>query len=286
MKSGALPLILGGDCSITLATVAGARRYFRPYQRDLHGSRRAICRRPRRPLRECVDGMVVSHLVGRGASELVRFWPEPPLVLRARRGAFRRRRASIPPSRRCWIAVLRCAAIWRKMCARKSAAKAASEAAIERTRGAGGKVFVLHLDVDVIAGFRRDEPAGRWRSAIGRGSARGLRGICCAEASGRDRGGGLQPAERSADGSGREDAYDRSAERKFWAVRLESRCKRRRRRWRKLQRARAPRRRKSHGNCGGGAERPRRRGVVLGHARDGSGDGSAAIRAARIEGDG
>ena len=28
----------------------------------------------------CVDGMVVSHLAGRGAAELVRFWGEPPLV--------------------------------------------------------------------------------------------------------------------------------------------------------------------------------------------------------------
>src|SRR5579872_4844435 len=28
----------------------------------------------------CVDGMVVSHLMGRGAAELVRFWGEPPLV--------------------------------------------------------------------------------------------------------------------------------------------------------------------------------------------------------------
>ena len=28
----------------------------------------------------CVDGMVVSHLAGRGAAEMVRFWGEPPLV--------------------------------------------------------------------------------------------------------------------------------------------------------------------------------------------------------------
>ena len=28
----------------------------------------------------CVDGMVVSHLTGRGAAEMVRFWGEPPLV--------------------------------------------------------------------------------------------------------------------------------------------------------------------------------------------------------------
>src|SRR2546428_7691246 len=28
----------------------------------------------------CVDGMVISHVIGRGAPELVRFWGEPPLV--------------------------------------------------------------------------------------------------------------------------------------------------------------------------------------------------------------
>ena len=40
VKSGALPIILTGDCTIALATVAGVRRYFRQRQHDLHGSRR------------------------------------------------------------------------------------------------------------------------------------------------------------------------------------------------------------------------------------------------------
>ena len=37
VKSGALPLILGGDCSIALGTVAGARRYFRNIVGMCHG---------------------------------------------------------------------------------------------------------------------------------------------------------------------------------------------------------------------------------------------------------
>ena len=28
----------------------------------------------------CIDGMVISQVIGRGAPELVRFWGEPPLV--------------------------------------------------------------------------------------------------------------------------------------------------------------------------------------------------------------
>src|SRR6202167_3616956 len=38
VKSGALPLILSGDCSISIATIAGARRYYK------HGSMIYIAR--------------------------------------------------------------------------------------------------------------------------------------------------------------------------------------------------------------------------------------------------
>jgi arginase len=79
VKSGALPLILGGDCSIALAAVAGARRYYR-HVGVIYVDRHAEMNVPATTPSGCVDGMVVSHLVGRGAPELVRFWGEPPLV--------------------------------------------------------------------------------------------------------------------------------------------------------------------------------------------------------------
>ncbi len=79
VKSGALPLILGGDCSIVLATVAGARRYYR-HVGLIYVDRDADMNVPASTPSGCVDGMVVSHLIGRGAPELIRFWGEPPLV--------------------------------------------------------------------------------------------------------------------------------------------------------------------------------------------------------------
>src|SRR5208283_640879 len=79
VKLGTLPLILGGDCSIALATVAGARRYFRNVSL-IYMDRDADLNTPATTHSGCLDGMVVSHLTGRGAAELVRFWGEPPLV--------------------------------------------------------------------------------------------------------------------------------------------------------------------------------------------------------------
>ena len=79
VKLGALPVILGGDCSIALATVAGARRYFRT-SACIYMDRDADLNTPATTPSGCLDGMVVSHLTGRGAAELVRFWGEPPLV--------------------------------------------------------------------------------------------------------------------------------------------------------------------------------------------------------------
>ena len=79
VKSGALPVVLGGDDTIVLATIAGARRYYRNVSLiDL--DRDAGLNVPATTPSGCVDGMVLSHVIGRGAPELVRFWGEPPLV--------------------------------------------------------------------------------------------------------------------------------------------------------------------------------------------------------------
>ncbi|MBI1737800.1 MAG: arginase family protein [Acidobacteria bacterium] len=78
-KSGALPLVLGGDCTIALATVAAVRRYYR-HVGLLYMDRHPDLNVPASTPSGRLAGMVLAHVVGRGAPELVRFWSEPPLV--------------------------------------------------------------------------------------------------------------------------------------------------------------------------------------------------------------
>jgi arginase len=148
IKSGGLPLILSGDCSIALATIAGARRYFR-HVSMIYMDRDADLNIPATSPSGIVDGMVVSHIVGRGAAELVRFWGEPPLIREpdlalfgvARLDAAEQEVLDRTPLRRYLAAdVVR------------MGPAAAAQVAIERIHGLGNE-FILHLDVDVIEGF-------------------------------------------------------------------------------------------------------------------------------------
>lgn len=148
VKSTALPLILSGDCSVALATVAGVRRYFR-HVGMIYVDRDADVNTPATTLSGCIDGMVVSHLTGRGAAELVRFWPEPPLIRDPDLALFGV--ARLDPAEEGFLqnALLR-----RYLAAdvQRIGPGAAAETAIERIHGKTNE-FVLHLDVDVIAGF-------------------------------------------------------------------------------------------------------------------------------------
>jgi arginase len=98
----------------------------------------------------CVDGMVVSHLTGRGAAELVRFWGGPPLVREPDLALFGVSRLD-PPEQ----AALENSPLRRYMASdvRKMGAAAAARAAVERVHGNVNE-FALHFDVDVIAGFK------------------------------------------------------------------------------------------------------------------------------------
>lgn len=149
VKSGALPLILSGDCSVALATVAGARRYFRTVSL-IYVDRDADINVPATTPSGCVDGMVVAHLTGRGAAEMVRFWGEPPLVREPDLALFGTDR--IDPSEE--------EALQRSTLRRYSAehvkrmgAAAAARIALERTHS-NGHEFVLHFDVDAISDFQ------------------------------------------------------------------------------------------------------------------------------------
>jgi arginase len=149
VKSGALPLILGGDCSVALATVAGLRRYFR-HVSLLYADADADLQTPATTTSGCVDGMVVSHLTGRGASELVRFWSEPPLVREPDLALFGVSRLDPAEEQALQTSPLR--RYLAEDIRRKSPAQAAAEA-IERIHGDTHE-FVLHFDVDVIAGLQ------------------------------------------------------------------------------------------------------------------------------------
>jgi arginase len=155
VKSGALPLILSGDCSIALATIAGARRYFR-HVGVIYMDRDADLNIPATSPSGIVDGMVVSHIVGRGAAELVRFWGEPPLVREPDVALFGV--ARLDPAEQ---EVLDRTPLRRYLAAevKRVGPTKAAETAIERTRGAGNEI-ILHLDVDVIDGFGATKAPG------------------------------------------------------------------------------------------------------------------------------
>lgn len=148
VKSGALPLVLSGDCSVALAVVAGVRRYFRNVGL-IYMDRDADLNTPATTPSGCVDGMVVSHLTGRGAAELVRFWSEPPLVREPDLVLFGVERLDPPEEEFLQRSMLR-----RYLAAdvHKMGATSAAQVAVERIHS-GNHEFVLHLDVDVIADF-------------------------------------------------------------------------------------------------------------------------------------
>ena len=64
-KSGALPLVLGGDCTIALGTIAGLRRYYRGVSL-IYCDRDADLNVPATSPSGCLHGMVVAHITGRG----------------------------------------------------------------------------------------------------------------------------------------------------------------------------------------------------------------------------
>ena len=79
IKSGALVLVLGGDCAQVIGLLTGARRYYK-HVNLLWFDRDADLNTPASTPSGRIDGMVVAHVIGRGAPELVRFWGESPLV--------------------------------------------------------------------------------------------------------------------------------------------------------------------------------------------------------------
>jgi arginase len=140
---------LSGDCSVALATVAGTRRYFRNVSM-IYMDRDADLNTPATTPSGCVDGMVVSHLTGTGAAEMVRFWGEPPLVREPDLALFGVARLDPAEEQLLAKSPLRC---FHAADVQRMGAAAAAQAAVERIH-ANGYEFILHFDVDVIADFQ------------------------------------------------------------------------------------------------------------------------------------
>jgi arginase len=145
VKSGALPLVLSGDCISVLAAIAGARRYYRNVSL-IFVDRDADLNVPATTPSGCVDGMVISQVIGRGAPELVRFWGEPPLVRAPDVALFGFERLDPPEEQYLATSPLR----------RHPALEvttvgpaAAARMVLERVHALNHE-FVLHFDVDVI----------------------------------------------------------------------------------------------------------------------------------------
>jgi arginase len=146
VKSGALPVILSGDDSVVLAAIAGARRYYR-HVSLISMDRDAGLNVPATTPSGCLDGMVISHVVGRGAPELVRFWGEPPLIREPDVAIFGIDRVDEPEQRWMVRSPLR---RYLAVDVMKRGAAAGAQETLETVHGSRHE-FVLLLDLDVIA---------------------------------------------------------------------------------------------------------------------------------------
>ena len=152
VKSGALVLVLGGDCAQVIGLLTGVRRYYK-HVNLLWFDRDADLNTPASTPSGRIDGMVVAHIIGKGAPELVRFWSEAPLVREPDVTLFGLERLDPPEEE--FLAKSPMRHIHAADIQSKGVGKAAHEALAQVH--ADAREFVLHLDVDVIA--EEDFPA-------------------------------------------------------------------------------------------------------------------------------
>lgn len=146
VKSGALPLILGGDCTIALGVIAGVRRYF-PNVCLMYCDGDADLNTPATTPSGFLEGMVVAHIAAQGAPELVRISTETPLVREPDIALFGT--ARLDPGEEQFLT----RSPMRKYSVEdiaRSGVENVARAALERIH-TGSKKLVLHFDVDVIA---------------------------------------------------------------------------------------------------------------------------------------
>ncbi len=146
VKSGALVLVLGGDCAQSIGLLTGARRYYK-HINLLWFDRDADLNTPASTPSGRIDGMVVADIIGRGAPELVRFWGESPLVREPDVILFGIERLDPPEQEFLSKSPLR--HVSASEIQSKGAGAAANDALAHLH--ADAREFVLHLDLDVIA---------------------------------------------------------------------------------------------------------------------------------------
>jgi arginase len=152
VKSGALVLVLGGDCVQAIGLLTGARRYYK-HVNLLWFDRDADLNTPATTPSGRIDGMVVAHIIGKGAPELVRFWGEPPLVREPDITLFGLARLDPPEQELLSRSPLR------HVDASEIQTKGSGASAVNALSHlhADTREFVVHLDLDVIA--QQDFPA-------------------------------------------------------------------------------------------------------------------------------
>ncbi len=146
VKSGALVLVLGGDCAQVIGLLTGARRYYK-HVNLLWFDRDADLNTPASTPSGRIDGMVVAHVIGRGAPELVRFFGESALVREPDVTLFGLERLDPPEQEFLSKSPMR------HIDAAEVQAKGGTAAAQSGLAyvHADAHEFVLHLDTDVIA---------------------------------------------------------------------------------------------------------------------------------------
>jgi arginase len=146
IKSGALVLVLGGDCAQVIGLLTGARRYYK-HLNLFWMDRDADLNTPASTPSGRIDGMVVASIIGRGAPELVRFWGETPLVREPDVLLFGLDRVDPPEQEFLSKSPLRYV----------YAAEVQKKGAVASTRHAlahlhaDSRDFILHVDADIIA---------------------------------------------------------------------------------------------------------------------------------------
>lgn len=146
IKSGALVLVLGGDCTQIIGLLTGARRYYR-HVSLLWFDGDADLNTPASTPSGRLDGMALATIIGKGSPELVRFWGEPQIVREPDTVLFGVDRLDDPE--REFLA----RSPVRHNLAMDIKAKGAAESArraLEQLH-ADSREFILHLDIDVIA---------------------------------------------------------------------------------------------------------------------------------------
>jgi arginase len=146
VKSGALVLVLGGDCAQVIGLLTGVRRYYK-HVNLLWFDRDADLNTPASTPSGRIDGMVVAHVIGRGAPELVRFFGESALVREPDVTLFGLERVDPPEQEFLSKSPMR------HIDAADIQSKGGSAAARDGLTyvHADAHEFVVHLDTDVIA---------------------------------------------------------------------------------------------------------------------------------------